>query len=201
MKNENKKTRVAEFERKTKETEIFVRVNLDGAGVFSGGLGLPFFEHMLNLFAKHSLMDIEIKGKGDIEVDWHHTVEDIGICLGAALKTALGDKKGIERYGNAYIPMEETLAHTALDLCDRPYLNFSVKYCGERVGKYDTELTEEFFRAFAMNARVTMHIRLLEGGNMHHVHEALFKSAGLALRQALSCNPRITTIPSTKGIL
>ena len=201
MKEQARKTRTASISRKTKETEIHVSINLDGDGTFKGGMGLPFFEHMLDLFAKHSLIDIEIKGKGDLEVDWHHTVEDIGICLGKAFLEALGDKKGIERYGSAFVPMEDTLAQTILDLCDRPFMRFYVKYTRERVGTYDTELTEEFFRAFVVNARITLHMILMYGNNLHHIHEALFKSAGLALRQALQLNPRVKSVPSTKGVL
>ncbi len=201
MNNENPKKRTAHIERKTKETHIDLTIDLDGDGTFKGGLGLPFFEHMLDLFARHSLITLELKGSGDLEVDWHHTIEDIGICLGKAFYKALGDKKGIERYGTAFVPMEETLAQTVLDLCDRPYLKFDVTYPRERVGNYDTELTEEFFRAFAVNARITMHMKLQYGTNLHHIHEALYKSAGLALRNALVHNPRVTSIPSTKGVL
>lgn len=201
MKKQAQKQRRAEIQRKTKETEISIAINLDGEGKFEGRLGLPFFEHMLELFAAHSLIDVHLSGSGDLEVDWHHTVEDIGICFGKAFLSAVGDKKGIERYGSAFVPMEETLAHCIVDICDRPFLKFNVTYPRERVGDYDTELTEEFFRAFAMNARITLHFRLLYGGNLHHIHEALFKSAGLALRAALQRNPRIKSIPSTKGIL
>ncbi|MCD6384634.1 imidazoleglycerol-phosphate dehydratase HisB [Candidatus Sumerlaeota bacterium] len=200
-KNQQKEPRRAEIQRKTKETEISIAINLDGEGKFEGSLGLPFFEHMLELFSAHSLIDINISGRGDLEVDWHHTVEDVGICFGKAFLTAIGDKKGIERYGSAFVPMEETLAHCVVDICDRPFLKFDVSYPRERVGNYDAELTEEFFRAVAMNARITLHFRLFYGTNLHHIHEALFKSAGLALRRALQHNPRIKSIPSTKGIL
>lgn len=201
MKSKRKNKRTAEFERKTKETEILIKLNLDGEGKFEGAIGLPFFEHMLGLFTAHSLMDIQLRGKGDLEIDWHHTVEDVGICLGRAFLQAIGDKKGIERYGSGFVPMEETLSYCVVDICDRPFLQFNVAYPRERVGDYEAELTEEFFRAFAVNARITLHLNLLYGSNLHHIHEALYKSAGLALRQALRLNPRIKSIPSTKGIL
>ncbi len=201
MKRKASNKRIAEIKRVTKETSIEVKINLDGTGKFEGSVGLPFFEHMLNLFAAHSFIDIKISGKGDLEVDWHHTVEDIGICCGKAFAEAIGDKKGIERYGVGFVPMEETLAFCVVDICDRPYLQFNVQYPRERVGNYDTELTEEFFRAFVVNARITLHLNLLYGLNLHHIHEALFKSAGVALRQAVSLNPRIKTVPSTKGVL
>lgn len=187
--------------RETKETRIELLLNLDGEGKFKGGLGLPFFEHMLELFVGHGLFDLELQGKGDIQVDWHHTVEDVGICLGRAFLQAIGDKKGIERYGYAYVPMEEALALCVVDICDRPFLKFNADIGKERVGDYDSELTEEFLRAFVMNARVTMHIILLYGSNTHHIHEAIFKSAGRALRMAVSLNPRVKDVPSTKGIL
>ncbi len=201
MAKKQKKGRTAEIQRKTKETDIDLKLNLDGDGVLDCTLGLPFFEHMLSLFTRHALIDITLKGQGDIEVDWHHTVEDVGICLGQAFHNAIGDKKGIERYGTAFVPMEETLAYCVLDICDRPFLKFNVDYGRERVGPYDAELTEEFFRAFCVNARITMHLTLVSGSNLHHIHEALFKSAGLALRRALQNNPRIKSVLSTKGVL
>lgn len=193
--------RTAAVRRETKETQIAVEINLDGTGVFQGSVGVPFFEHMLDLLAKHSLTDLKIAGKGDIEIDAHHTVEDTGIVLGKALAAALGDKTGITRYGSALLPMDETLARCALDLCGRPYLHFQAETTAERAGSFDAELAEEFFRALAMNAGITLHLELLYGKNTHHVVEALFKAFARALRQAAALDPRVTGVPSTKGAL
>ncbi len=187
--------------RKTKETNIFIRVNLDGKGKYSGAVGIGFFEHMLNLFTSHSLIDMNIKASGDLDVDAHHTVEDIGICIGQALKQAVGDKKGINRYGSAFIPMEETLAHVVLDFCNRPFLKFDAKFSKEKVGDFEIELVEEFLRAVVVNAGITMHVRLIEGGNSHHEIEAIFKAFGKALLESATVNPRIKTVLSTKGAL
>ncbi|HBF35544.1 TPA: imidazoleglycerol-phosphate dehydratase HisB [Candidatus Sumerlaeota bacterium] len=194
-------SRTATIKRETKETQLTVEINLDGEGVFQGGVGVPFFEHMLDLLAKHGLLDLKITGKGDTHIDPHHTVEDTGIVLGKALAEALGDKKGITRYGTAYIPMDETLARCTMDICARPYLHFDVAVANERIGDFDSELTEEFFRAVAMNAGITLHLELLYGKNSHHVVEALFKAFARALRQAVSNDPRMTGVPSTKGAL
>ncbi|MBN1901363.1 imidazoleglycerol-phosphate dehydratase HisB [Candidatus Sumerlaeota bacterium] len=193
--------RKAEIERKTKETSIHVILNLDGSGEFKGSVGVPFFEHMLDLFTKHGLFDLTIEGKGDIEVDFHHTVEDVGICIGQAFKKALGDKKGIARYGGAFIPMESALAHAVIDFCNRPYLKWLVESKRDKIGEYDAELTEEFFRAFAMNAAATLHIRLLFGENMHHIHEAIFKACGRAIGDAARIDPRVKGVLSTKGVI
>jgi len=193
--------RTATVERKTRETDIRVTVNLDGEGAFSGNLGIGFFEHMLDLAARHALIDLAIEGKGDLAVDAHHTVEDVGICIGRAVAEALGDKAGIARYGSAWVPMEESLAHCVLDICNRPFLAYNVKTTCAKVGNYDTELSEEFFRALAVNAGITLHINLLSGSNTHHIQEAVFKSFGLALGQAVSRNPRIKGVFSTKGAL
>ncbi len=193
--------RTSQVERKTKETQIKVTLNLDGSGTFNGSVGIGFFEHMLELFAKHGLFDLTIEGKGDIEVDFHHTVEDMGICIGQAFKKALGEKEGITRYGSAFIPMEGALAHAVIDFCNRPYLVWEVEAKREKIGKYDVELSEEFFRAFAMNAGATLHIRLLYGENMHHIHESLFKACGRAIGKAIRRDPRIKGVLSTKGVI
>lgn len=193
--------RTAQVKRETKETRISIRVAVDGRGKFSGTIGIPFFEHMLNLMARHALFDVEIEGKGDVEVDAHHTVEDVGIVLGQALKQALGDKAGIERYGEAYLPMEEALARCVLDICNRPYVHFDAEIAKAKVGNFDVELAEEFFRAFAVNAGITMHISVFYGRNLHHILEAIFKAVGRALGRAVAYNPRITGVLSTKGKL
>lgn len=193
--------RKASVERKTRETDLRVTVNLDGSGEFSGRVGIGFFEHMLELFARHALVDLTIEGKGDLAVDAHHTVEDLGICLGQAIRKALGEMAGVVRYGSGWVPMEEALAHCVLDVCNRPFLAYSVPGGCEKVGDYDTELTEEFLRAVMVHAGITMHIRLLAGSNTHHIQEAVFKAVGLALGQALARNPRIRGVHSTKGTL
>lgn len=194
-------SRTAELTRETGETSITVRVNLDGSGTCVCALDVPFFAHMLNLFARHALVDVEITGKGDIEIDAHHTVEDAGITLGQAVREALGDRAGIERYGEAYVPMEETLARCALDVCNRPFFVFGADIPKVKVGDFDAELAEEFFRAFAFNAGITMHLDLLRGGNVHHMLEALFKALGRAFGRAVAFNPRIEGVLSTKGKL
>jgi len=193
--------RTAEISRNTNEMQITARVNLDGSGQCTCDLGVPFFAHMMNLMARHALFDVELTGKGDIEIDAHHTVEDAGITLGQAIKAALGDRAGIERYGEASVPMEETLARCVLDLCNRPYICFNAGVPRVKVGDFDAELGEEFFRALAFNAGITMHIDLLRGGNVHHVLEAIFKATGRALGSAATRNPRITGVLSTKGKL
>jgi len=193
--------RTAEVERKTSETRIKIALDLDGSGTFQGSVGIPFFEHMLDLFARHGLFDLTLEGEGDIRVDYHHTIEDVGICIGQAFKQALGDKKGISRYGASYIPMEETLAHSVIDFCNRPFLKWDVTSRRDKIGEYDAELTEEFFRAFAMNAATTLHIRLLYGENMHHIHEAVFKACGRAISDAIRIDPRIKGVLSTKGVI
>ena len=196
-----KAVREAELRRDTSETQIFIRLNVDGQGRLTGSIGVPFFEHMLNLFARHSLFDIELNGKGDLSIDSHHTVEDVGIVLGQVLKKALGDKAGIERYGEAYVPMEESLARCALDLCNRAYFRFEADIPKAKVGDFDAELGEEFFRAFANNAGITMHLTLLTGSNVHHMLEAAFKAVGRALAKACEYNPRVRGVLSTKGAL
>ena len=193
--------RRATVERATAETNLRVTVNLDGSGEFSGTIGVGFFEHMLALLARHALIDLTIQGKGDLAVDAHHTVEDLGICIGQALRKALGDMKGVARYGSGWVPMEEALAHCCLDVCNRPYLAYTVAEGRDKVGDYDTELTEEFLRALVNHAGITAHVRLLAGSNTHHIHEAVFKSFGRALGEALSRDPRIRGVHSTKGVL
>jgi len=195
------KQRKSVVERKTKETQVKVSLNLDGTGEFKGSVGIPFFEHMLDLWTKHGLFDLEIEGRGDIEVDFHHTVEDVGICIGQAFSKALGDKSGIARYGSAFVPMEETLAHAVIDFCNRPLLKWEVESKREKIKEYDTELSQEFFRAFVVNAAVTLHMRLLYGDNAHHNHEALFKACGKAIGDAIRRNPRIKGVLSTKGVI
>lgn len=194
-------SRTAELSRETSETSISAKVNLDGTGKCTCDLGVPFFAHMMNLLARHALMDIELTGKGDVYIDAHHTVEDAGITLGQAIKQALGDRAGIERYGEAYVPMEETLARCVLDLCNRPYLAFNAVIPKVKVGDFDAELGEEFFRALAFNAGITMHLDILRSGNVHHMLEALFKATGRALGKAAAANPRIKGVLSTKGKL
>jgi imidazoleglycerol-phosphate dehydratase len=194
-------TRTGECERKTKETQLRVSVDLDGKGTFSGSVGVPFLEHMLDLFARHALIDLTIEGHGDLHIDAHHTVEDLGIVMGQAVRQALKDKSGIERYGEAYVPMEESLARCVLDICNRPYLRYEVRLPKAKVGEFDVELAEEFFRAVAFNAGITMHVELLYGANLHHILEAVFKAVGRAFGKAVSRNRRIEGVLSTKGTL
>lgn len=193
--------RIAEISRNTNETQLRVRVNLDGSGKFSSTVGIPFFEHMLDLFSRHALIDLTLDGKGDLHVDAHHTVEDVGIVLGQAVRQALGDKVGIQRYGEAYVPMEEALVRCVLDLCNRPYLRYEVPMPKAKVGEFDVELAEEFFRAFAFNAGITMHVHLFYGSNLHHILEATFKAVGRALGKAILNDPRVVGVLSTKGKL
>jgi imidazoleglycerol-phosphate dehydratase len=193
--------RKAEVKRKTKETEIFLKLDLDGSGKHSVSTGIPFFDHMLSLLTYHSSIDLSLRAKGDIRVDSHHTVEDVGICLGEGIKKALGDGQGIERYGMAMIPMDETLGSVALDLSMRPCLVFHMKMRRSKIGDFDLELVEEFFKALCNHGRITLHVNLLYGKNSHHMVEAVFKGFGRALRQAISFDERRLSIPSTKGIL
>ncbi len=193
--------RTARLNRSTNETQISVSINLDGTGKAKVATGVGFFDHMLDQIARHGLFDIEIEAKGDLHIDSHHTVEDVGICLGKAFLEALGEPRGICRYGHAVVPMDEALAEATVDVSGRPFLVFNADIPGERVGQFDTELTEEFFRAFAVNARVTLHLNLRYGSNAHHAIEGLFKAAARALRQAVSNDPRVEGVPSTKGML
>lgn len=196
-----KRDRKAEVRRKTKETDILLKLNLDGSGKYSIATGIPFFDHMLSLLAYHSKMDIFLKAKGDIGVDAHHTVEDVGICLGDGIFKAIGEAKGITRYGMAMIPMDETLVSIAIDFSRRPCLVFQVKLRRTKIGSFDPELVEEFLRAFCNHGRITLHVNLHYGRNSHHMIEAIFKGIGRSLRQAVSFDDRISQVPSTKGVL
>ncbi len=196
-----KQQRRAEVKRKTKETEIVLRVNLDGSGRHSIKTGIPFFDHMLELMAYHGSIDLSLRAKGDIDVDLHHTVEDVGICLGDGIRKALGESKGIQRYGMALIPMDETLGSVALDLSMRPYLVYHMEPKRSKIGTFDIGLVEEFFRALCNHGGMTLHVNLLYGKNSHHMVEAVFKGFGRALREAVSPDPRRLETPSTKGTL
>jgi len=191
--------RKAKVERKTKETEISLAINIDGSGKGEIETGVGFLDHMLTLLSRFSGMDIRIKAKGDLEVDTHHTIEDTGICLGEALKKALGDKKGIRRFGFASTPMDETLVNTSLDISGRPLLVFNVPYIKGREGSFEIEDTKEFLKAFTTHSGITLHINLVYGDNLHHVNEAIFKSLALALKDALKIEG--SDVPSTKGCL
>ena len=195
------KARCAEIKRKTAETQVNVKLNLDGEGKCEIATGIGFLDHMLTLLAKHSFMDLAVKAKGDLEVDSHHTVEDIGIVLGEALQEALGDKAGIHRYGNCFIPMDETLAQVCLDFSGRPFLVFGAEIPKIKLGNYDTEMTEEFFRAVAMRCGLTLHIRVLYGSNVHHIIEAIFKAFARAVAEAATVDPRVKGVMSSKGVL
>lgn len=194
--------RSGEISRKTAETNIRLYLELDGRGDSSIDTGVGFLDHMLTLFARHGRMDLDVKAAGDIQVDDHHTVEDVGIVLGQAFARAIGDKRGIRRYGDCVLPMDEALILTAVDISGRPHLGYALEIPAEKVGTFDTELVEEFWLAFVRNAGVTLHIRQLEGKNSHHIIEGAFKSAARSLRQAVSIDEEFTgDIPSTKGIL
>ena len=194
--------RTARIERKTTETEIAVAVNLDGSGEGRIATGVGFFDHMLDQLARHALFDLETRATGDLHVDDHHTVEDIGIALGRALAEALGDKRGIRRYGSCHLAMDEALVRAALDLSGRPFLVWKVDFRSPKIGGFDVELVREFFTALAMNARMTLNVALLDGANSHHIAEAAFKSVARALRAAVEADPRAEgAVPSTKGTL
>ena len=193
--------REATVERKTQETDIKVSINLDGTGVSNISTGIGFFDHMLRGFAKHGFYDMDVTVKGDIEVDGHHTVEDTGIVLGQAIAKALGDKKGIKRYGSMILPMDETLVLCAVDLCGRPYFDLDAEFKAPMVGDFDTLLVREFFYAVSYSAPMNPHLKVLSGTNDHHKIEALFKAFGKALDEAVTFDPRITDVLSTKGAL
>ncbi len=194
--------RIGEISRKTGETAIDVRVNLDGAGLYSVSTGIGFFDHMLEQLSRHSLIDLDVKAVGDLHVDQHHTTEDVGIAIGEALAKALGDKRGIARYGEAHAPMDETLTRAALDISGRPYLVWKVPLTTTRLGEWDTELIEHWFHSFSQSAGLTLHIETLYGANNHHIVESCYKALARALRQAVEIDPRKSdAIPSTKGIL
>lgn len=193
--------RTADYVRKTKETDISLHLNLDGTGSSSIHTGIGFFDHMLDGFARHGLFDLKVNVAGDLAVDCHHTIEDTGIVLGNAIKEAVGDKKGIRRYGSCILPMDETLVLCAVDLSGRPYLVFDGEFTTDRVGYMDTEMVKEFFYAISYTAGMNLHIRVLSGGNNHHMIEAMFKAFAKSLDQATVIDPRITDILSTKGSL
>jgi len=193
--------RKAEIKRKTKETDITVGINLDGSGKTEIDTGVGFFDHMLDGFARHGLFDLKVKCNGDLNVDCHHSIEDTGIVLGEAINKALGDKKGIKRYGNMILPMDEALVMTAVDLSGRPYFSYDLKFCGNRCGEMDTEMCREFFYAVSYSAKMNLHMKMLDGLNDHHIMEAAFKSFGKSLDQAAMVDERIGGILSTKGVL
>ena len=193
--------RKAKIYRKTTETEVSMELDLDGTGQGKISTTVAFMDHMLSLFARHSLVDLVIKGQGDIQVDDHHLVEDIGICLGDAMKEALGEKRGIERYGSALIPMDESLCSLAIDISGRPYLIYNVEFKSKKSDKFDYSLLREFFKSFSDHSGITLHINLLYGRNNHHMAEAIFKALALALRKAVTIHGRIEGILSTKGSL
>ena len=194
--------RQATVERKTTETQVTCTVNLDGAGAFDVKTGVGFFDHMMEQLARHSLIDITLKANGDLHIDDHHTVEDSGIALGQAIAKALGDRKGIRRYGSCDLPMDETLSRCAIDVSGRPFLFFKASFPRDKIGTFDTELVREWFQAFAMNAGITLHLENAYGENAHHIAEASFKALARALRDAIEIDPRQKDrIPSTKGSL
>ncbi len=193
--------RTANIDRKTNETSISLSLNLDGTGKRSIATGIGFFDHMLDLLAKHALFDLEIKASGDTEVDFHHTVEDVGICLGQAVKEALGDKAGIIRFANVSVPMQEALANVAVDISGRSALVFHVKLAAEKIGEFDTELIQEFLDAFTVNAGLNLHVDVPYGENAHHISEGIFKGLAKALDRAIRIDDRTDDVPSTKGVL
>jgi imidazoleglycerol-phosphate dehydratase len=193
--------RTAKIQRKTTETEIEIELNIDGSGRYKVETGIPFFDHMLELFAKHGLFDLTVKASGDLKVDSHHTVEDVGIVLGQAFKQALGDKSGIKRYGSSLTPMDETLVEVALDLSGRAFLNYNVKLAYETIGNFETVLVTEFLSAFVREAGLNLHIISITGDNSHHIIEAVFKGLAKALDEATQIDNRIKGTQSTKGII
>lgn len=193
--------RIAEYTRKTKETDIYLSFDLDGRGDAKVDTGIGFFDHMLDGFARHGLFDLNVKVTGDLVVDCHHTIEDTGIVLGNAIKKAVGDKKGIKRFGSYMLPMDETLVLCAVDLSGRPYLSFDAEFTTDRVGYMDTEMVKEFFYAVSYSAGMNLHLKVITGGNNHHMIEAMFKAFAKALDEATIIDPRITDILSTKGSL
>jgi imidazoleglycerol-phosphate dehydratase len=199
---EDKIVRTATINRNTKETQISVSLNLDGTGKSTVSTGIGFFDHMLESFAKHAMIDLEVQTKGDLHIDMHHSVEDTGIVIGQAVKAALGDFAGIARFGHAYIPMDETLSRASLDLANRPYLIWNVTFDRDKIGDMDTELFKEWFHAFALNGGVCLHVENLYGTNTHHIIESCFKALARALRAAIAIDPRLGgSVASTKGVL
>ncbi len=193
--------RTSAIKRKTGETNISISLNIDGKGKSSIKTGIPFFDHMLTLFSKHGLFDIKLSAKGDINVDFHHTVEDVGICLGQAFKEALGGKYGIVRYGESKVPMDEALAEVIIDISGRPHLTYNVPFEKTKFIDFDVEVVREFFEAFVLNSAITVHVNLIRGRNMHHIIEAVFKAFAVTLSKACAIDPRKKGIPSTKGVL
>lgn len=193
--------RFASLARKTNETDISLEFAVDGSGVSQIETDVPFLNHMLDLFAKHGQFDLKVQATGDIDIDDHHTVEDIGICLGSALRQALGDKKGIKRYASVFVPMDEALAQVVLDISNRPHFEYRAAYPSQQVGSFQAELVHEFLWKFALEARITLHVIMHYGHNTHHMIEAIFKALGRALDEATSIDPRVTGVPSTKGVL
>lgn len=193
--------RVGQEGRKTRETDVKVTLDLDGEGRTTASTGVGFLDHMLDLLGKHAGFDLEVRATGDTHVDAHHTVEDVGICLGTALASALGDKRGLRRFGSASVPMDEALADVSLDLSGRPFLVFEVTFPTEKTGEFDAQLAEEFLRALAVHAGMTLHVRVPYGKNTHHIAEAVFKGMARALREAVALDPRVRDVPSTKGRL
>ncbi len=194
--------RAATIERKTRETDIFVALEIDGAGDYDIETGIGFFDHMLEAFAKHAMLDLKIRAEGDLHIDMHHTVEDVGIVMGQAAAQALGDCAGISRFGSAYVPMDETLSRAALDISKRPYLVWNVNFERPKIGDMDTELFKEWFHAFAMNGGLCLHVENLYGSNTHHIIESCFKATARAFRAAAAADPRANGgAPSTKGVL
>ncbi|AYC28452.1 imidazoleglycerol-phosphate dehydratase HisB [Paenisporosarcina cavernae] len=194
-------SREGTIKRITNETQIELTLNVDGSGTSKLETGVPFLNHMLDLFAKHGQFDLSVQATGDTEIDDHHTTEDIAICLGQALKDALGDKRGIKRYGNAFVPMDETLAHVTIDLSNRPYYVQNATIPSPKVGNFDTELVHEFMSKLAIEARMNLHINVSYGSNTHHIIEAMFKALARALDEATTIDPRVKGVPSTKGML
>lgn len=194
--------RTATIERKTRETEVLVSLDLDGDGEYDVDTGIGFLDHMLEAFAKHAAIDLKVRASGDLHIDFHHTTEDVGIVIGQAVAQALGDMKGIRRFGHAYIPMDETLSRVSLDVSKRPYLIWKVQFTRPKLGEMDTELFKEWFHAFAMNAGITLHVENLYGENNHHIVESCFKGLARALRAAIEIDDRAAgSLPSTKGVL
>ncbi|MGR6129600.1 imidazoleglycerol-phosphate dehydratase HisB [Paenibacillus sp. SER-28] len=202
MGNENNVTeRTGSVSRKTNETDIQLSFAVDGTGQAEIETDVPFLNHMLDLFTKHGHFDLNVQARGDVDIDDHHTVEDIGICLGQTLLEALGDKKGIKRYASVFVPMDEALAQVAIDLSNRPHFEYRAEYPSQQVGSFSTELVHEFLWKFALEARMTLHVIVHYGQNTHHMIEAVFKALGRALDEATSIDPRVTGVPSTKGVL
>lgn len=194
-------TRISRIERNTKETQIVLELNLDGTGQSDVRTGVGFLDHMLDLFTRHGVFDLKVQAHGDLHVDQHHTVEDVGICLGLALREALGDKQGIRRYGHFTLPMEETLVTCALDLSGRSYLVYQAPVPNAKIGEFDSELLEDFWQSFSANALCNLHVLLHYGRNSHHISEAVFKGIARAVRMAVESDPRMPGVPSTKGVL